>query len=122
MLQTLPILEYTERQYKTPFRHHSTTPAPGTTEQIPTTNILTPENEVEQSTLSPNYLSTNEEVYNKIRISNTENEVESTLATTPVPVTTTTTETTTTLKSHRIRGRPVKYDKTRPRFSVKEYR
>lgn len=121
MLQIV-LLEYTERQYKTPFRHHSTTAVPGTTEQMPTTNILTPENEAEQSTLSPNYLSANEEVYNKIGISKTENEVESTLATTPVPVTTTTTETTTTSKSHRIRGRPIKYDKTRPRFSVKEYR
>ncbi|KAJ8936629.1 hypothetical protein NQ314_012245 [Rhamnusium bicolor] len=67
-----------------------------------------PENEIDYSTAAPT-LEQNDEG------------LETTSATT-LPTTTTTTEVTTT-KSHRIRGRPTKYDSSsRPRFSVKDYR
>lgn len=78
-----------------------------TTEEVPTTNLHTPENEIERSTPYPERYAS-------------ETEGETTLATTTVSTTTTTEPTTT--KSHRIRGRPIKYDSNRPRFSVKDYK
>lgn len=122
-IKLLPLFpDHTSVQYKTPIRHFTTA---ATTEQVPTTNLLTPENEVDYSTVGPSYEVSKEavttpEVYS--RPSKPEEDEETTLATTTFPVTTTTTEVPTTTKSHRIRGRPNKYEITRPRFSVKEYR
>lgn len=87
-----------------------------TTEIIPTTNIPIPENEIDFSTPEPQRTQT--------IVATEQPEIEEiTIATTIPSTTTTTTEETTTTKSHRVRGRPVKYDvSNRPRFSVKDYR
>ncbi|CAH0552082.1 unnamed protein product [Brassicogethes aeneus] len=86
-----------------------------TTEIAATTNIHMPENEVDYSTSE-----------NQVHLSSVATEIpemeEVTLATTTTSTTTTTEEPSTT-KSHRVRGRPSKYDSSnRPRFSVKDYR
>ncbi|KAJ8979223.1 hypothetical protein NQ317_019075 [Molorchus minor] len=116
----LPGRHYEHTQIEEESKHETTmvnkepkqtegTMAGSTTEYDATANINPPENEVDYSTT----VSTLE--FNDDR-------TQTTLGTTLPTTSTTGTEPTT--KSHRIRGRPIRYgsSSTRPRFSVKDYR
>lgn len=97
-----------------------------TTEKLPSTFFKTPENEIDFSTFKPvndiNIQEIPETENDDITLATTTPTTTTSTTTTTTTTTTTEAPTTTTTTTKATRRRPINYNASRPRFSVKDYR